>query len=480
MIRSAVRDAVRGGTISAFLPESSQLLPWQDYRLTEGLLAEWAFAEGTGRSVADNSGNGKTINLDLPTTPNDTWTAQGIATAAGLIQTPSLTGARTVVMLIKVPQDQVNGFILSGGNGSGNGVIPNGVTTTYGYHTASVRGVVSLYQRAATGQANYRLNSGGWYLLFTDFNAAYTTPLGFGGRHSTTTSRCATFEIAYAAAFSGVLSDADRSQMYLLGRSLLKDRAAYMDWRDCPTSADFVAIWGQSNAEGRAKLADLSGADAARTTPNTYINVRGNRTNALLVKGTNQQTAAPSTDFGPEMGLAWSHEDVANGRKLYISTHAVGSTFLANTGGIDWSLEEGETSNLCNAALRTMWAAEAQMLNLGIGPRLRGIFWMQGENDATNATYGAAYQANLTTLIAKAREQTGDPDTKFLIARIRNLDPAFNASAVAAVRAAQVALGSIAPSAWIDTDDLPLAGDSVHYNAAGMKALGQRVYQYLF
>jgi len=461
-------------------PSSNSLLPWQNYRITSGLLGEWAFAEGSGRSVADNSGNSKTINLDLPTTPNDTWTACGISTASGLIQTPSITGARTVVMLLKIPQDNTSGFVFSGGNGSGNGVIPGGVSTTYNYHTASVRGVVPLYQRASTGSANYRLNSGGWYMLFIDFNAAYTTPLGFGGRHSTTTSRVTTFEIAYSAVFSGVLSDSDRSQMYLLGRSLLKSRGAYLDWRDCPTNADFVTIWGQSNAEGRAKLADLSGSDTARTTPNCFINLRGNRTVAALVKGTNQQTAAPSTDFGPELGIAWSHEDAANGRKLYISTHAIGSTYLADTGGTDWSLSELETSNLFNAALRTMWAAEAQMLNSGIGPRFRGIFWMQGENDATSAVYGAAYQTNLSALITKFREQVGDSTVKFLIGRIRNVDTGYDVVGVAAVRLAESTLGATSPNAWFDTDDLPLAVDNVHYNAVGMKSLGQRVYSALF
>jgi hypothetical protein len=224
----------------------------------------------------------------------------------------------------------------------------------------------------------------------------------------------------------------------------------------------------------------LSGPDAARTTPNTYINLRGNRTVAVLVKGTNQQTAAPTTDFGPELGLAWSHEDAATGRKLYISTYGQGATFLANTVSVDWSLDEGETSNLFNMALRTLWAAEAQMLNNAIGPRLRGIFWMQGEQDATNLTYGAAYQANLETLIAKAREQVGNSTVKFIIARIRNQDPLFIAQAVADVRSAQVTVGNQAGNAWFDTDDLALAADNVHYNATGMKTLGQRVYSNLF
>jgi len=456
------------------------LLPWQSYRLTTGLLAEYAFSEGSGRSVADNSGNGKTINLDLPTTPNDTWTTQGISLAAGLIQTPSLTACRTVVMLVKIPYAQVSGFVFSGGLNSGSGVIPEGVSFAYTYHTASVRGVIPLYQRAATGQGGYRVNAGGWYMLFIDFNTAYTTPLGLGGRHSTTTSRCPVFEIAYCAAFSGVLNDADRANLYKLGRSLLKSRGAYLDWRDCPVKADFVAIWGQSNAEGRAKLADLSGPDASRTTPNTYINRKTDRTVALMVKGTNQQTDAPTTDFGPELGLAWAFEDTSPATRLYISKHGVGSTYLADTGSIDWSLAEVETSNLFNLALRTMWAAEAQMLNSGIGPRLRGIFWMQGENDATNATYGAAYQANLEALIAKAKEQSGDPSTKFLIARIRDQDPTFNVAGVAAVRLAEAVVGSQTGNAWFSTDDLPLAVDLVHYNASGMKTLGQRVYQSLF
>ena len=28
--------------------------------------------------------------------------------------------------------------------------------------------------------------------------------------------------------------------------------------------------------------------------------------------------------------------------------------------------------------------------------------------------------------------------------------------------------------AWIDTDDLPMRGDNLHYNAEGFKVMGQR------
>jgi hypothetical protein len=476
---SSVRSAVESSLRSLSSPVPS-LLPWQDYRITTGLLAEWAFSEGSGRSVADNSGNGKTINLDLPTSPNDTWTARGIATSAGLVQTPSITGARTIVALIKVPRSLTGAFIISAGNSSGHGAYVEGSNNDYTYHTGSVRGVVPLWSRTSTKQGAYRLITGGWYMLFMDMAFAKTTPIGFGGRHSTTTSRLATFEIAYASVFSGVLSDADRSQMYLLGRSLLKARGAYLDYRDCPTQGDLVGIWGQSNAEGRCDISALSAPDQARTTPaDTWISHRNMRTPAPLVMGANQQAQTLSR-FGPEMGLAWSHEDAANPSKLYISTYAVGSTFLATTGGADWNINEDVVGGYASLGIFNLWAAEADMMLAGIAPRLRGIFWMQGENDATNLAYGAAYQANLEALISKVREQLGDSAAKFLIARIRNLDPTFIAQAAIDVRAAQSTIGAQAGNAWFDTDDLPLLGDNVHYNAAGMKTLGQRVYQNLF
>jgi hypothetical protein len=173
--------------------------------------------------------------------------------------------------------------------------------------------------------------------------------------------------------------------------------------------------------------------------------------------------------------MAWLADDADEG--LYISKHALGNTFLGATGGADWNVSEDATTSLFNNALNNLWTQEADMLNAGIGPRLKGLCWMQGENDATSTTTADAYATNLANLISTYRQQVGDPSAKVLIARIRDQDPTFIPAAVAAVRAAQVSVADADANAeWFDTDAMPLAADNVHYNSAGMKSLGEAFY----
>jgi len=456
-------------------------IPWPTLRLTSpasgALLSEWWFDEGTGTSVADQVGSND-INLSAPTDPNATWTARGLSLASGLVQTPSITGVRTVCVLCREKKDETSGFLLSGGSVSGAGALGDNVSATYAWHVGTGRGMTPIYN-ATTATSMHQMNRGGWFLLICDFNTAYNTILGIGGRHSTTTSRCTEFEVAWCAVFSGVLTGAERDQVYLMSRALAKSRSFYIDYRDCPTIVDVAVLWGQSNAEGRALIADLSAGDQLRTNPSgVLISRRDTRVTAQLVMGTNQGTPNVATQFGPEMPMAWEAEDAGNG--LYISKYGIGSTYLALTDGTDWNTGESPSTGHLNPALKQYKTMEADMLNAGIGPRLKGLCWMQGEQDATNATYGAAYEANLTAFVAKYREQVGDANARVIIARIRDQDPTFDAGAVVDVRAAQEAVGEAdANSAWFDTDSFPLAVDAVHYTAAGMKLLGAAFYDAL-
>lgn len=477
----------RPGKVPAALMGGSDV-PWKSLRLTSpasgALLSEWWFDEGAGTTVADQVGSSP-INLELPTTPNYSWQSSGIRTTSGLVQTPTINSSRTVVCLIKVPKDNATGFTLSGGVSSGSGIIGNTGSGAL-IHTGFSRGVVPLWGRVGTssgtgtgvGAAAYRLNRGGWYLLFSE-TGPFNSPWGFGGRHSTTTNRVPTFDIAWAAVYSGVLTDSERLQIYNMARGLSKERGFFIDYRDCPTQVNTVGLLGQSNAEGRAKITELTSPYQARTSPaGCFISRRNTLTTAALVMGSTQQTDAPTTDFGPEMGMAWKSED--NGKGLYISKYAIGGTFLGATAAIDWNISEDAVSAYFNNALRNLWTMEADMLNAGVGPNLRGIAWMQGENDATLEATGSAYESNLTALIATTRQQVGDSAAKFALARIRNQDPSFNPAALANVRAAYAAIASADANVdWFDTDSFSLRADNVHYNGAGMKLLGEAFYDSL-
>ena len=187
------------------------------------------------------------------------------------------------------------------------------------------------------------------------------------------------------------------------------------------------------------------------------------------------------------MGIGWRREDAAPGRDLYICKTAQGGTFLApsSVGGSvtvsnTWHPGEVVTSSLMHRALAADWYdTEQALLSQGIGPNLRALFWMQGEQDAVQQTAADAYQAALQALYDDVRLYTSYPSLPIVVARIRGLDPSGTyAATVRTAQAAFVAANSAA--VLVDTDGMAMAGDNVHYNAAGMKALGQAFYDAVF
>lgn len=457
---------------------------------TSGLLSEWRFAEGSGTTVNDEIGSND-INLSLPTTPNYTWVPTGVDLAAGLVQTPSLTNVKTVCMLYKTTRGATAGFLLSGGpSGSGYGFLEEGAPVGDVQHVAFGAGIRPLRKRTSTGASAYALNRGGWVLLIQEYATTFTSALGLGGRHSTTTSRCANFSLAWAAVYNTTLDATGRANVLAYAANLVKSRGVYLRTQDAPTQADGVLLWGQSNADGRALISGLSAPDQARTYTKTYIEAansatRGTPPIALLSLGTNQIITSPATQFGPEIGLAMDYEDAGHTRDLYICKTAAGNTFIAPssvgapvTATNTWHPSSDQNSVMfAHALCRDWYDVEQQALLSGIGVNLKALLWMQGEQDATStvaAPDSATHQGYLQDLLNETRTYTARTDLPMIVGRIRDVDPAMNATAKAAVRAGQAAFVTANPGCvLIDTDSYALNADNVHYNAAGMKSLGQ-------
>ena len=146
-----------------------------------------------------------------------------------------------------------------------------------------------------------------------------------------------------------------------------------------------------------------------------------------------------------------------------------------------WHPIEVATSSLYHNALTDFFDNEQRLLLDGIGPRLKALFWMQGEQDATSATAApdsVTYQGYLQSLYDDVKTYTGESALPMAVARIRQEDPSMNATAKAAVRAGQadfVAANS-STCTLIDTDSFALKADNVHYNGAGATALGYAFY----
>lgn len=464
-------------------------------QLTDGLISEWLFAEGSGTSVADEQGSNN-INLTTPTDPNYTWNSRGIALANGLIQTPSITGARTVAILYKTKRNSTTGFILSGGSASGAGVLQQSVSTTYTHNIGAGNGVHPLSFRSDTGTAAYELNRGGYVLLFTEFNSAYNTILGFGGRHSALTSRSDEFEIVGAAVWNDQLNSSERTQVYNYFSYVADQRNICLKYTDCSNQYSAIALLGESNADGRSKITDLSSNDQNQTFTKPYIWSSNGTTAmssaALFDLGTNQQQTAPTTDFGPELGFAQKIE--TSGETAYIIKLGKGSTYLSlsNANGASqppstssWNTGELQTSGLAWAALRLIQDAEQNARLNDVGLDLKGVQFLIGLNDALNVNYtggsASAYQGYLQNLYDNLKTYTGITDLKIHIPRAHDQDPGADATALGHVRQGQAGFVSANSSSaeLLDTDAYGLASDNVHYNATSSVLIGQEGYDFL-
>lgn len=456
---------------------------------TSGLIAQWLF-DGTSSTVVDVTG-AYDIDLTTPTSQNYTHTSKGLKTEGGLIQTPSIASARTICIVYRTKRSSTTGFLISGGSGSGAGTNQEGVTAAETHHYGGGEAVHPLSFRASNGLGAYELNRGGWGVYFREMTTGYTTILGFGGRHSTTTSRCDEFEIGWAGVWNDQLTDAERTTVYDALRPFMAKRGIYLNWRDCPVIADAILLLGESTADGRSKIVDLSAADQALKFRNVFIQPANNTTNyaspEAFVLGENQQTTAPTTDFGPEFGFASSKKAaVASSiRPLYICKFGRGSTYLAPSAtgapAPTWNTAELPTSGLFFAALKHWQDFEQRLRLQGIGARPMGMQFLIGLNDSSNTAYttdAATYQGYLQDFYDDWKSNIGLTSLKIHLVKAHNHDPASNATANGHVRTAQAdfVTANSADATLYDADALALAADSVHFTAASSKTIGAAAY----
>lgn len=249
------------------------------------------------------------------------------------------------------------------------------------------------------------------------------------------------------------------------------------------TGDQFVIFAGQSNM-GRCTVSQMTSGEAALydvNFPNTLILRSGSF--EQINPGTNTLLGNPQNadEFGPEVSFSKTFQDRYN-RELFINKCARGSTSLA----VDWSPTGTDWNNLTT----TMTQAVQAGLLLGKNLKLAGFVWMQGENDATNATWAANYLTNLVNFFDDVKAHwaslvstysLGVPtDFPKIIGRING---ATDPSQVyrADVRAAQATFcadgGNLAT--LIDTDGYPIF-DGVHYSASGQIEFGIDIINTLY
>jgi hypothetical protein len=102
-----------------------------------------------------------------------------------------------------------------------------------------------------------------------------------------------------------------------------------------------------------------------------------------------------------------------------------------------------------------------------------GFVWMQGESDAGSPDWAAAYDNNLTRLIRRVREETGEPELPVVLGLIACEQLCTWSEDV---RTAQQAVGDADPAVQaVETLDLPRnIRDPWHYDGPSERVLGQR------
>jgi hypothetical protein len=218
---------------------------------------------------------------------------------------------------------------------------------------------------------------------------------------------------------------------------------------------------GQSNMAGEGNVADLT---APYNTPLSEVKFWNNSQWVALRGGFGDGTSG--TLFGPEIGFGHRLHELYPKDDIYLVKYGLTSTNLA----VDWNPNgAGIRYNIFKS---TADAALKNLANAGLSPTIAGMIWMQGENDALNSTYAAAYRNNLVNLISTVRSQFSTPDMPFVDGRVLACYGTQTDSDL--VRNAQMTVpAQVGHAAWVNTDDLPLAFTG-HYGTQGQIELGIR------
>jgi cysteine-rich repeat protein len=173
----------------------------------------------------------------------------------------------------------------------------------------------------------------------------------------------------------------------------------------------------------------------------------------------------PIDGFGSEITLG---RVLADSRPVAVAIVkvAVNGASLA----VDWN--PATADSLYEQMMVDVAGALAALAGGGDSGHVAGFFWVQGATDAGNGAQASAYQTNLTSFIQRLRTDFAAPNMPFLLAR---LHVGYSLAFTGVVRTAQANVAAtVARTATIDTDDLPLLADDAHLSGPAQLTLGRR------
>ncbi len=259
-------------------------------------------------------------------------------------------------------------------------------------------------------------------------------------------------------------------------------------------SVDVYILSGQSNMQGIGKLKNL-GETFKKPRENTFF-WNGKTFEKLVPEKT--KTSARKPEFGPEMGFSYAMEPLNPGRKIYLIKHfASGQPLHYGWNGNKWVNDKlapnrwnfypGKTQNDPNMGLhyrnlkRIFSTALKNLKDQKIDYQVKGIVWMQGEQDSKNPISAKAYAKSLKQLKTILEKDLNSPTLPIVFGQVCPYTPArarFSNRTELRQSQANAHWNSghkdAIPGVWmVSTNGMPILSDTVHYSATGQIMLGQ-------
>jgi hypothetical protein len=228
---------------------------------------------------------------------------------------------------------------------------------------------------------------------------------------------------------------------------------------------DIYLLLGQSNMKGRGDI------PAEQTTDPLIVNM--NMENDLWYEAEHPLHKAGVPDLidgsdnagvGPGLDFAKTLLSQTNGVRIALVPCAIGGSWI--------NLWQPGRDFYTNAIYRAQKAlADAPP---GVA-RIKGVLWLQGESDSTDARY-AAYSGKLSTLVQSLRADLNEPDLPFIACTIGTFINSPDYPRVQEINYDLLSLPQREPyTACVDARDLSgHIGDNMHYNTASQEIIGAR------
>jgi Carbohydrate esterase, sialic acid-specific acetylesterase len=253
-----------------------------------------------------------------------------------------------------------------------------------------------------------------------------------------------------------------RRRVLVEGKHALQRRLAPTGTSVVPPESPYlvVPILGQSNAVGMGLGLDLDGADRPHPCVHQWAMCGPSKDTAILA-------VEPLLHGIPARGAD------ETGRAVLLIPGARGDTSFAPKNGYTW--DPADTSTRNNLHHRAVKAIDTVLARYP-GSQLAAILWHQGETDVP-LTPGPVYAAHLDSLIDDLRDRYGS-EVPFLLGQMTPEEMEQNYGAYSTIDAVHADTPNRRPrTAFVPGPKFSInGGTDRHYNAAGQRELGQRMW----